>query len=62
MVGCFFLQQALEFFDHLMKILGDHASIRFSFTMHDGMAVGVTWRLGNEILSFHMTGVVRSCS
>ncbi|KAL6332768.1 hypothetical protein AAG906_015030 [Vitis piasezkii] len=38
-------KQALEFFDHLMKILGDHASIRFSFTMHDGMAVGVTWRL-----------------
>ncbi|RVW80399.1 hypothetical protein CK203_042306 [Vitis vinifera] len=38
-------KQALEFFDHLMKILGDHASIKFSFTMHDGMAVGVTWRL-----------------
>lgn len=46
---CCCMQQVLEFFRRLIRILGDNASINFDLRMHDGMTVGVSWKLGNRI-------------
>jgi hypothetical protein len=47
MVHPFFsLQQVLEFFSHLIRLLGDNIQIVVKPSLHDGMNVGVHWKFG----------------
>jgi ribosomal protein L21E len=40
------LQQVLEFFSHLIRLLGDNIQIVVKPSLHDGMNVGVHWKFG----------------
>ena len=40
------LQEVLDFFTSLIKFLGDHIEFVVQPTLHDGMVVGIQWRLG----------------
>lgn len=41
-----FLQQVLKFFSYLINILGNNVVLIVKPTFHDGLSVGVSWKLG----------------
>lgn len=43
------MQQVLEFFSYLLRKLGENIEFVVEPTFHDGMTVGVHWKLGNLI-------------
>jgi hypothetical protein len=50
--GVSFLQQVLAFFSYLIKSLGDNIEFVVKPTLHDGMLVGISWKLGMRYTSF----------
>jgi hypothetical protein len=42
----------LDFFTHLIKSFGDNAEFVIKPTFHDGMKVGISWKLGMPFTSF----------
>lgn len=43
-----FLKQVLDFFSYLIRSLGNNIQFVVSPTLHDGMNVGISWRLGKH--------------